>query len=129
MSVVTHLIKMKHGECGGEFIQDHSVMYKVKHVSGKMVKTPRLICNKCNMELFETVMNFDPDNKKMGFLLLRDVKKNERILFGFPLSKKDRSGEYKIITLEAVIPYNIIKNDWITVPMTEEQIKMLKEGC
>lgn len=119
---------MRHEYCGGEFMQDHSVMYEVKHVSRKMVKAPRLICNKCNMELFETVMNFDPDNKKMGFLLLRDVKKNERILFGFPLSKKDRSGKYKIITIEAVIPYNIIKNDWVTIPLTDEQIKMLKGG-
>ena len=119
---------MMHKECGGEFEQDHSIKYKVKHVSGKMVDVPRLICNKCNMELFETTMYFDPDNKKMKFLLLRDVKKNERILFGFPLSKKDKSGKWKIITLEATIPYNIIKNDWIVVPLTDEEIKILKEG-
>lgn len=120
---------MKHEGCDGEFIQDHSVKYRVKHASGKMVKVPRLICNKCDMELFETVIDFDPDNKKMGFLLLRDVKKNEKLMFGFPLSRRDRSGEFKIITVEVVVPYNIIKNDWITVPLTDKQIKMLKEGA
>ena len=55
---------MKHEDCSGEFIQDHSVKYEVKCISRKMVEVPRLICNKCSMELFETTMDFDPDNKK-----------------------------------------------------------------